>query len=150
MASITNDGGGRRRIQFVDTEGNRRAIRLGKVSERRAEEVKFRVERILEAKITGFAIEAETARWIAELPDALADKLARVKLIPSRTPATLLSLSRSTFLRGQSPPRLTPPLRTVCGIVLAKRTRRDRLIAQSYAEPPSGGQTRTVGDQIVG
>ncbi len=85
MASITNDGGGRRRIQFVDTDGNRRAVRLGKVSERRAEEVKFRIERILEAKVTGFAIEAETARWIADLPDELAKKFARVKLIPART-----------------------------------------------------------------
>jgi len=102
VASITNDGGGRRRIQFVDTEGNRRAIRLGKVSERRAEEVKFRVERILEAKITGFAIEAEAARWIAELPDALADKLARVKLIPSRTPATTLGPFLDAYMKLRS------------------------------------------------
>ncbi len=30
MASLANDPGGRRRILFVDSEGNRKAIRLGK------------------------------------------------------------------------------------------------------------------------
>ncbi len=32
MASLANDPGGRRRILFVDTEGNRKTIRLGKMS----------------------------------------------------------------------------------------------------------------------
>ncbi len=44
MASITNDANGRRRIQFVAGDGARKAIRLGKVSQRQAEAFKVRLE----------------------------------------------------------------------------------------------------------
>ena len=46
MASIANDPGGRRRILFVNPAGQRKAIRLGKVSKRAAEAVKLHVERL--------------------------------------------------------------------------------------------------------
>lgn len=82
MASISKDPGGRRRILFVAPDGKRKTIRLGKASQRVAESVKFRVEQLLASKLTGHAIEADTARWIAELEPSLADKLARVGLIP--------------------------------------------------------------------
>ena len=81
VASISKDPGGRRRILFVATDGKRKTIRLGKVSQRTAESIKFRVEQLLAAKLTGHAIEADTARWISELESSLADKLARVGLI---------------------------------------------------------------------
>jgi len=84
MASIAKDLGGQRRLLFVGPDKKRRTIRLGKVSQRMAEAVKFRVEQLLAAKLTGHAIDADTARWVADLPDALADKLARVGLIPKR------------------------------------------------------------------
>ena len=92
MASIARDKGGNRRILFVAPNGKRPTIRLGKVSQRAAEAVKFRVEQLLAAKLTGQALEADTARWIADLPDALVDKLARVGLIPSRTPQAAAAL----------------------------------------------------------
>ena len=75
MASVANDPGGLRRILFVDAKGDRKAIRLGKVSQRTAEAVKFRVEQLLEAKLTNHAVHADTARWVAELQPAMADKL---------------------------------------------------------------------------
>lgn len=81
MASIANDPGGRRRIQFVDVDGTRRTIRLGKVAARTAEQVKFRVEQLLTAKIAQVAVDPDTARWIAELPEPLAKKLSRARLI---------------------------------------------------------------------
>ena len=62
MASIAQDGGGRRRIQFVAKDGKRRAIRLGKVSQRQAEAVKVKVEQLNVASITGHAVDEETAR----------------------------------------------------------------------------------------
>ena len=84
MASISRDPNGRRRILFTALDGKRKTIRLGKVSQRAAEAVKYRVEQLLAAKLTGHALEADTARWMAELSDDLAAKLARAKLIPSR------------------------------------------------------------------
>lgn len=53
MASITNDRGGRKRIQFMVGDGNRRAIRLGKASRRQAETFAGYVEKLLAEKITG-------------------------------------------------------------------------------------------------
>lgn len=82
MASIARDKNGTRRILFVAPDGKRPTIRLGKVSQRAAEAVKFRVEQLLAAKLTGHAVEADTARWIADLEPMMADKLTRVGLIP--------------------------------------------------------------------
>jgi hypothetical protein len=89
MASIAKDPGGRKRILFVAPDGRRKAIRLGKVPQKATEKVKHKVESLLAAKITGDAVDAETARWVAELPDDLAGKLAAVALIPERDKATL-------------------------------------------------------------
>ena len=92
MASISKDPNGRRRILFVAPDGKRKTIRLGKVSQRAAEAVKYRVEQLLAAKLTGHALEADTARWMAGLESALADKLARVGLIPSRKDQAVATL----------------------------------------------------------
>ena len=48
MASVANDSNGRRRVQFVHTDGRRPSIRLGKVSQRTAESFARRVEQLLE------------------------------------------------------------------------------------------------------
>ena len=89
MASITKDPNGHRRIQFKDGSGNRRAIRLGKVSQRFAEAVKLRVEQLNNANITSGPVDSDTAAWVAKLDDLLAKKLARVGLIPRRRSARL-------------------------------------------------------------
>ena len=51
-----------------------------------------RVEQLLAAKLTGHALEADTAGWIADLEPLMADKLARVGLIPSREPQAAATL----------------------------------------------------------
>jgi len=89
MASISREENGRRTIHFVGPDGKRRSIRLGKVSQRVAEAVKVRVEHLAAAAITGHALDAETGRWVAELSDSMADKLAKVGLISQRESATL-------------------------------------------------------------
>ena len=89
MASITKESNGRRTIQFVGSDGKRRSIRLGKVSQRFAETVQVRVEHLAAAQATGGAIDGETARWVAERDTVLLDKLAAVGLIPKRDVATL-------------------------------------------------------------
>ena len=84
MASLANDPGGRRRILFVDTDGNRKTIRLGKMSKRQAEAVKLRVEDLVASKLSGGTPSDETARWVAGISVELADKLAHHGLIEPR------------------------------------------------------------------
>ena len=91
MASLANDPNGRRRILFVDTNGNRKTIRLGKMSKRQAEAVKLRVEDLAASKLSGGSPSDETARWVAAIDDTLRDKLAAVGLAESRESATLES-----------------------------------------------------------
>jgi len=83
MASIINDPGGRRRIQFTAPDGTRKTIRLGKVSKRAAEVVKLRVELLLGARITSSAPDEDTSRWLASIDPSLADKLATAGLNPN-------------------------------------------------------------------
>ena len=61
--------------------------RLGKVSEKAA--LAVRVEHLVSAAITGHALDTPTAKWVAGLPDDMADRLAKVGLIPGRESATL-------------------------------------------------------------
>ncbi len=82
MASLSTDPKGHRMIQFMAADGKRRTIRLGKVSRRQSESVKVRVERLVAAHLTGHAVDDETARWISDLDRQMAEKLARVGLIP--------------------------------------------------------------------
>jgi integrase len=84
MASITRESNGRRIVQFVGTDGKRRSIRLGKVSQRIAEAVKLRVELIVAAKLACHAIDDETARWLSTLDKTMLGKLVSVGLIPTR------------------------------------------------------------------
>jgi len=89
MASISNDPNGRRRVQFVDSDGKRKTIRLGKVSHRAAEAIKVKVEDLLSATITGHTPRDDTSRWAANLDDSLHKKLANVGLVQQRGSATL-------------------------------------------------------------
>jgi len=63
MASISKDAGGKRRILFVAPDGRRPTIRLGKVSQRAAESIKYRVEQLLEALNLNRPMEADLAQW---------------------------------------------------------------------------------------
>jgi len=87
VASIANDPGGRRRILFLDKNGDRKAIWLGKLSKRLAEEIKTKVEDIITAAIAGRSVENETAEWVGKIGDALHAKLATAGLVTPRQPA---------------------------------------------------------------
>ncbi len=89
MASIANDPGGRRRIQFVDTDGKRRPIRLGKMSLRDAEGIARHVEALLVAKRSGQPLASRTAAWLGEIGDDLHARIAAVGLVaPREAPPT--------------------------------------------------------------
>jgi len=85
MASISRDRkNGRRTIQFVAADGTRKSIRLGKVSQRVAEEVKVKIEQLNATAIAHFPVDNETAKWVSNLGADLANKLAAVGLITRR------------------------------------------------------------------
>ena len=83
MASVIDDPNGRRRIQFTDSDGNRKAVRLGKVPRKDAEAYARHVEDLLAAKMGASPIPARTATWLAEIGDVLREKLAAVGLVES-------------------------------------------------------------------
>ena len=84
MASIPVDEKGRRRIQFVAPDKVRRSIRLGRVSKKVAEQVRYHIEEIIIAKTTNVPLNASTAEWLNTLSDKLRDKLAAVGLVEKR------------------------------------------------------------------
>ena len=104
MASITKEKNGRRTIQFVGADGRRRSIRLGKVSQRIAENVKTRVELLNTAVINGQSPDSETARWVAGLDFVMQDKLARVGLCESPQARNRVTLAEflDAYIKGRS------------------------------------------------
>lgn len=72
------------RVLFVDPTGKRQTIRLGKLPKRVAESVKLRIETLLAAKIAGHPIDTQTAGWLAEIGDAIHEKLAKAELVEPR------------------------------------------------------------------
>ena len=89
MASIAKDPNGFKRILFVDRDGKRQTIRLGKCSLRNAEAVKVRVEALAASLAYSHPPDDETLRWAAGLNATLAKRLAKVGLIPKREKVTL-------------------------------------------------------------
>jgi len=81
MASVANDPNGRKRILFVDADGSRKAIRLGKIDRKSAEAIARHVEALLAAKIGGQPVRRDTAVWLSSIGGALRDKLAAVGLV---------------------------------------------------------------------
>jgi integrase len=84
MASIGKDANGAKRILFYDTDGKRKTVRIGKATQRQAEQVCLRIEQLVSSKLTGAAPDDETARWVGNLDDVLHKKLAAVGLVASR------------------------------------------------------------------
>ncbi|HEY7115124.1 MAG TPA: tyrosine-type recombinase/integrase [Tepidisphaeraceae bacterium] len=93
MASIGSDLGGRKRILFVAPDGKRKTIRLGKVSTKQADALKFKVEDLIAAANGAGTMHDETVRWVAALDDRTHEKLAAVGLVVSRTTASLATMT---------------------------------------------------------
>ena len=81
MAGVTDRPNGHRWIQFYDSDGKRKTIRLGKIASKPAHEVCRRVELIQQAKITGTSLDKESAEWLSKIGNELRDKLVAVGLI---------------------------------------------------------------------
>jgi integrase len=95
MASIASDGNGLRRIQFMNSRGQRKAIRLGKASMKQAEAFKVKVEQLVTASLFGHPPDDETCRWLSSLDDVIYDRIAATGLIKARS-----SLRLKDFVDG--------------------------------------------------
>lgn len=84
MASLSRDKNGTKRIQWVDSSGNRHTIRLGKINMKMAESFLSRLERLIASKLTGTAVDGHTAQWLAELPNGTYSKLVGQGLADAR------------------------------------------------------------------
>jgi integrase len=130
MASITKQKNGRRMIQFIGSDGKRRTIRLGKISQRNAEAVKVKVEQLAAAAISGHAIDADTSRWVASLESVMAEKLVIAGLIPMRESATLQEfidgyISKRTDVKGSATTVYGHTRRNLIGFFGAEKPLRD-------------------------
>ena len=96
MASICRDKNRRKRILFMAGNGSRKTIRLGKTSIKQAESFKIKLEALIAGRFSG-SIDAETARWVAGLPDAIHGRLATAGLVMERQAP--LSQQRFTVLQ---------------------------------------------------
>jgi integrase len=96
MASVISDPNGRKRLQFVAGDGNRKTIRLGKATLRQAEAIKVKIEQLAltATGVTGVVDDA-TATWLTGLDEIIYDKLAAVGLVGRRE-----SLKLGAFLDG--------------------------------------------------
>ncbi len=84
MASISTDANGNRTVQFVGTDRKRRSVRCGPVPLKVAETLRHRIEHLNALACLRQPMDADTAKWAAEIGDELAAKLAAVGLIPPR------------------------------------------------------------------
>jgi integrase len=89
MATIWTDKRGCRCIQFFTPDGKRRTLRLGKISEARAERVKSFIEDLLEAKRFGQLPTAATLAWLKGLDERFRDRLADFGLVERENRTTL-------------------------------------------------------------
>ncbi len=85
MASVIEYGNGLKRIDFnIETNGQRKCVRLGHCDRRSAETFCLRIEKLVACRITNAAIDGETANWLAGLSDKVYGRLAAAGLVAGR------------------------------------------------------------------
>jgi hypothetical protein len=84
VACIINDPDGVKRIGFVDRNRKRKAIYLGQVPDRVAEEWKDRVQDLNAFAKHNTPLDTAMVAWLGDLPDPEHAKLAKVGLVAPR------------------------------------------------------------------
>jgi integrase len=82
MASKSQEKNGSWRIQFMPpTGGRRRILRLGRVTKGVADDIKIHIQRILESRKAGLALDERSEQWIATLPERLRRRLVQLGVV---------------------------------------------------------------------
>ena len=87
MASLIRETNGTYRLSFVDCEGSRRSLRIGKTTEVAALTFKCNIELLVADSASGSQQPPELAAWLERLSLPLRNKLARCNLVRSRAHA---------------------------------------------------------------
>lgn len=102
MASIvrlrdrkTGKPNGFRAIQFVDRQGRRPTVYLGKISAKGAESVKVHVEALISHTLSGAQVGDQTLQWLTTISDDLKTSLVKVGLLGECEVSTLGAFLRS-------------------------------------------------------
>lgn len=114
MATIGKESNGHRRILFVAGDGSRKTVRLGKCSERDAEQVCRHVEALAAATIHGQPVARETAVWVSGIGDKLHDRLTRAGLVEAR--ASALGTKLGPFIDSYIAGRVDAKPRTIINL----------------------------------
>jgi integrase len=94
MASLAHDSNGKVRVILLLPDRRRAAIRLGKVTQLKAETSRVHIERLASAKWDGGERpEPPTLRWLAGIGDKLHEKLAKLDLVEPRKPGAVATLT---------------------------------------------------------
>ncbi len=81
MASLSKDGSGWRILFVCPTTKKRRTLRTGRGAKKNAETARNMIEKLVEAKRLGTALDGQTAGWLKAVDDKLRGRLAKAGLI---------------------------------------------------------------------
>ncbi len=84
MASISTDANGNHKVQFTNCNGKRKTVYLGGMPMKDVKEVRTKIKALNAATLSKSDPDREVSRWVGEIPDWLAKKLAGVGLIAPR------------------------------------------------------------------
>lgn len=107
MAWIIREGEDKKRrgVQFQSLDGrdSRPAVRLGRVSEKRAQDALRYIEDLIKAKTTGSTPRTSTLEWVAGVPGKLRKRLENVGLIERQERMKVPTLGEflKTYIKGR-------------------------------------------------
>lgn len=119
MATIGTDPNKHRRILFVAKDGSRKTVRLGKASQRDAEQVCRHIEALAAATIHGQPVARETAVWVSGIGHKLHDRLARAGLVTAR--AAIEGTKLGPFIDAYIAGRVDAKPRTIINLKQARK-----------------------------
>jgi integrase len=94
MASLCHEKNGTHRVEFYGEDRKRYTVRLGKVSKLSALQTKHHIEELVSARLGRTAVPTETARWVGDVPDKLAEKLYFAGLIRQRQKRVSMTMGK--------------------------------------------------------
>ena len=121
MASISTDKTGNRKIQFVNGDGKRKSVYLGKTTKADCKEICSKIEAILAATLSRRSLASEVAEWVGNVPDVLAEKLAGVGLIAPRAKRQEDTTKLGEFIDAYVDSRTDVKLRTRINLLQVRR-----------------------------
>jgi integrase len=91
-------------IQFAQPDGSRASIRLGPVSKRQAENVKWFVEDLVAARDTKTTPSPTTTEWVGTAPNTIRERIERVGLVEPRERRVIPTLGEwiDTYIGGRT------------------------------------------------